>query len=196
MEFAYDAECRAPPGRREGARVAVGQDAQRPVGAHLFEQPVGTVGTHRPVGLDVLALDGDGLFEDGVQALVEAGHHAVHAHHQVDGGRPGLPDAGDGGPYLVRRPSLALALHQSERDAVRAGRTDRGSTAHHEPLDRVDQSVHIADSHRLVAMRKQRLVDEREAVSGPVDGTQFLGHIGTLLMFRWCPATVHDLVEP
>ncbi|EKX61285.1 hypothetical protein STRIP9103_01701 [Streptomyces ipomoeae 91-03] len=110
-----------------------------------------------------------------------------HPHHQVHGGRPGLADSGDRGAHLVGRPALALPPQQRERHPVRARRPDRRRTAYDEALDGGDQGVHIADLDRLGAMRKRGLVDEREAASGPVDGTQLLGHSGALLVFPRCP---------
>ncbi len=167
----------------------MGQDAQRTVaGARgdALEQPVGAVRAHRAVALDVLALNGGGLFENRLQALLEARHDPVHAHHEVDRGRPCLADPRHRRPHLVLGPALAFTLEQGQGDPVRARRADRGRAADDEPLDRVHQSVHIVDILGFVAVRQQGLVDEREAVSGPADGAQFLGHDGALLKFRRC----------
>lgn len=186
VQFADDAEGGAPAGGGQRAGVAVRQDPQRAVLADPLQQPVRAERAHRTVGLHVLALYRGRLRQDRVEPFVEAGHDPVHAHHEVHGGRAGLADAGDGLAYLVVRPALALALHERDRDAVGARRADRGGAAHDQPLDRVDQGVHIMDIHGRGAVREGGLVDQREAGSGPLDGAQFLGHNGTLLMFQWC----------
>ena len=199
-----DAEGRAPAGRGERAGVAVGEDAQRTVSRRRVRAASRRRTRHGAVRRDVLVA-GRSAASSSTASRPSSKRGMTRSTPTARLTAVGRASriAGHGRAYLVGRPALPLTLEQRERDAVtpprhrsRARRARRAAGSRRPGCPRHGRP-------RRGAVREHGLVDQREAGSGPVDRTQFLGHgphflghKGTLLLFLWVSVTVHDLGEP
>src|SRR5699024_4860880 len=94
MEFVDDSIRGSPCSRREGAGIAVRDDAQA-VLACLLQEPVGTQPGQLTVGPLVFGNDGLRFGERRLEALLAYGLDSVHSPGEVDRRRPGAPDTLD-----------------------------------------------------------------------------------------------------
>jgi hypothetical protein len=175
------AERSAPADAGERARIAVGQHG-RVVGEERR-----AAGAERPVRRDVLVRypfglgQGSGRDLGGIENPADRGERPVHAPGQVDGRGPGRADS-FGQPSDLLEIAAGAGRPGRERDAVRAGRAERGGAADTETLDGLDQRVDVEDRDRLVPGRDEGLVDQPEAVrlrvppERPVHATSPAGH--------------------
>ena len=172
MELLHDTQGGAPLHGREGAGVA---DGHNPGGraVHQLLDEVRAARRHGGAGRDVLVADREGLIEDGVRSVGEPGQRAVRAPGKVDRGWPCGAEPGgtvaDGGLVVGMEPC-------QERDAERAGDTQRRGPAHGQAADRVDECLERVDPQEQELVGEPGLVDEADGAVDPVDRP--IGHGG------------------
>jgi hypothetical protein len=151
----HDAERGAPLDGGEPAGVAHGHDPQA-----VALQQVRAALPHGQARGDVVVPDPQRRPQHGLRPLIEVRGGLVDAPGQVDGGRPGGSQPGDG-----------VAVVPGEDHTERPGHAQRGRAPHGQPLDRLDELVHAVQAQHHALAGQPGLVDELHGAVHPVNGS-------------------------